>query len=94
MSNGVWIIAEHREGKLKKISFELLTVGRQLASKIGQPLAAILLGYEVDHVVVASYLPEQIVTNKDIVKMGFKGLPIILERGLGAKERYGIELSH
>ncbi len=48
MSNGVWIIAEQREGKLKKVSFELLSIGRELASKIGQPLAAILLGYEVE----------------------------------------------
>ena len=48
MSNGVWIIAEQREGKLKKVSFELLSVGRELASKIGQPLAAILLGHEVE----------------------------------------------
>ena len=48
MSNGVWIIAEQREGKLKKISLELLTVGGKLASQIGQPLAAILLGHEVE----------------------------------------------
>jgi len=48
MSNGVWIIAEQREGKLKKVSLELLTIGRKLASKIGQPLAAILLGHEVE----------------------------------------------
>jgi electron transfer flavoprotein alpha subunit len=48
MSNGVWIIAEQREGRLKRVSFELLTIGRKLASKIGQPLAAALLGYEVE----------------------------------------------
>jgi electron transfer flavoprotein alpha subunit len=48
MSNGVWIIAEQREGKLKKVSFELLTIGRKLASKTGGTLAAVLLGYEVE----------------------------------------------
>jgi electron transfer flavoprotein alpha subunit len=48
MSNGVWVIAEQREGKLKKISFELLTIGRKLASKIGQPLTALLLGHEIE----------------------------------------------
>lgn len=48
MSNGVWIITEQREGKLKKISFELLTIGRKLASKTGEPLAAILLGHNVE----------------------------------------------
>lgn len=46
-----------------------------------------LLGYEVDHIVTASYLPEKIVSNEDIVKMGFKGSSKTLERGLGAKER-------
>ena len=49
MSNGVWIIAEQREGKLKKVSFELLTIGRKLASKIGEPFSAILLGYGVEN---------------------------------------------
>lgn len=48
MSNGVWIIAEQKEGKLKKVSFELLSAGIKLASKISQPLAALLLGYEVE----------------------------------------------
>jgi len=48
MSNGVWIIAEQREGRLKKVSFELLTIGKKLASKTGEPLAAIFLGYEVE----------------------------------------------
>ncbi|MFQ6003573.1 MAG: electron transfer flavoprotein subunit alpha/FixB family protein [Candidatus Zixiibacteriota bacterium] len=48
MTNGVWIIAEQKEGKLKKVSFELLTIGRKLASKIGEPLVAMLLGYGVE----------------------------------------------
>jgi electron transfer flavoprotein alpha subunit len=48
MSNGVWIIAEQRDGKLKKVSFELLTIGRKLASKSSEPLSAVLLGYEVE----------------------------------------------
>lgn len=46
-----------------------------------------MLGYEVDHIVTASYLPEQIVTNQDIIKMGFRGPAFVLERGLGVKER-------
>lgn len=49
MSNGVWSIAEQREGKLKKVSFELLSIGRKLASKIGEPLAAVLLGHGVEN---------------------------------------------
>jgi len=41
----------------------------------------------MDKIITASYLPEKIVTNEDIVKMGFKGSSKALERGLGVKER-------
>lgn len=62
MSNGVWIIAEQREGKLKKVSFELLTIGRKLASKTGEPLAAILLGHGVEKLAgeLEAFGPEKI----------------------------------
>jgi electron transfer flavoprotein alpha subunit len=71
MSNGVWIIAEQREGKLKKVSFELLTIGRKLASKIGEPLAAVLLGYGVDNLAreLEAYGPDKIfVCDVEILK--------------------------
>jgi electron transfer flavoprotein alpha subunit len=69
MSNGVWIIAEQREGKLKKVSFELLTIGRKLASKIGEPLASILIGYEVEKLAkeLEAYGPEKIFVCDDEV---------------------------
>ncbi len=44
---GVWIFAEQREGKLLNAGLELLGAGRKLADKLGQELAAVLLGNNV-----------------------------------------------
>jgi electron transfer flavoprotein alpha subunit len=71
MSNGIWIITEQREGKPKKVSFELLTIGRKLASKIGEPLAAVLLGCGVDNLAreLEAYGPDKIfVCDDEILK--------------------------
>jgi electron transfer flavoprotein alpha subunit len=48
MSNDVWIVAEQKEGKLKKVSFELLGIGKRLAEKTGGSLSAALLGHRVE----------------------------------------------
>ncbi len=47
MAQGIWIVAEQREGEIKKISFELVSEGRRLADKLGQPLTAVLLGHNI-----------------------------------------------
>jgi electron transfer flavoprotein alpha subunit len=47
MAQGIWIVAEQRDGELKKISFELVSEGRRLADKLGQPLTAVLLGHNI-----------------------------------------------
>ena len=47
MAHGIWIVAEQREGELRKISFELVSEGRRLADKMGQPVTAILLGSDI-----------------------------------------------
>jgi len=44
MKNGVWTLAEQHEGKLKAVSFELLSRGRSLADKRGAKLSSILIG--------------------------------------------------
>ena len=41
----------------------------------------------MDRIITASYLPDKVVTNEDIVKAGFEGSSQTLERGLGVKER-------
>jgi electron transfer flavoprotein alpha subunit len=44
MAQGVWAIAEQRDGEIRKISFEIVSEGRRLADALGQPLTAVLLG--------------------------------------------------
>jgi electron transfer flavoprotein alpha subunit len=44
---GVWVYAEQRGGALVSVTLELLNKGRQLADKLGQPLHAVLLGYDM-----------------------------------------------
>jgi len=51
---GIWVFPEQRSGELKKVSFEILTIGRKLADKAGEELAALLLGSGV--VMLASEL--------------------------------------
>ncbi|MBU3196535.1 electron transfer flavoprotein subunit alpha/FixB family protein [Clostridium algidicarnis] len=45
---GVWVFAEQRDGKLQKISLELIAKGREMADKLGVKLTSLLLGNDVD----------------------------------------------
>ena len=47
MAQGIWIVAEQREGELKKISFELTSEAKRLADEMGQLVTAILLGSNI-----------------------------------------------
>jgi electron transfer flavoprotein alpha subunit len=51
MPNDIWILAEHQEGKVKKIVFELLSAGIEFSKKTGQKVAALLLGSELEEAV-------------------------------------------
>ena len=42
----VWVFAEQEEGKLSEVPFELLGKGRELADRLGVPLAAEDLFYQ------------------------------------------------
>jgi electron transfer flavoprotein alpha subunit len=44
MSNEIWVFVEQREGKVRKITFELLSAGAEFAKTTGSRVAAILLG--------------------------------------------------
>ena len=44
----VWVFAEQEEGKLSEVPFELLGKGRELADRLGVPLAAVLMGDKVE----------------------------------------------
>jgi electron transfer flavoprotein alpha subunit len=48
MAKGVWIIAEQRDGALRKISFELASAARKLADQLGAEVSAVLLGSGIE----------------------------------------------
>jgi electron transfer flavoprotein alpha subunit len=45
---GVWVVAEHYDGALHSVSFELLGAGRKLADKLKVELAAVLIGHQLE----------------------------------------------
>ena len=47
MAQGVWTIAEQRDGALRKITYEIVSEGRRLADVLGQELTVILLGSNI-----------------------------------------------
>jgi len=44
---GIWVFAEKHGNHLRNVTLELLSEGRKLADKLGEPLAALLLGRNV-----------------------------------------------
>jgi electron transfer flavoprotein alpha subunit len=48
MAKGVFVIAEQRDGALRKVSFELASAARKLADQTGDEVSAILLGSGVE----------------------------------------------
>ena len=48
MPTGVWVFAEQRDGKLKKVALEMVTTGKIIAQQLGEELHAVILGSEVD----------------------------------------------
>ena len=49
MAGEVWVLAEHKEGKLKRVSFESLGQGLTLAKKLNTDCTALLLGDGVEN---------------------------------------------
>ena len=45
--HGLWVVAEHLHGQLRRGTYELLGEGRRLADTLGVELAAVLLGNQV-----------------------------------------------
>jgi electron transfer flavoprotein alpha subunit len=44
---GVWVIAEHRDGRLADVTLELLGAARPMADKLGHKVTAVVLGHQV-----------------------------------------------
>jgi electron transfer flavoprotein alpha subunit len=47
MPQGVWTIAEQRDGDIRKITYEIVSEGRRLADALGQELTVVLLGSNI-----------------------------------------------
>jgi electron transfer flavoprotein alpha subunit len=47
-SSMIFVLAEHRRGELRDVTFEMLGKGQELAAAMGVPLAVVLLGHNVD----------------------------------------------
>lgn len=67
MASGVWVFAEQRGGELRKVTHELLSVGRRFADSLGQELVAVLLGKDVRGLVdgIAAYGTDRILVADD-----------------------------
>ncbi|MFZ5648222.1 MAG: electron transfer flavoprotein subunit alpha/FixB family protein [Bacillota bacterium] len=44
MAKGIWVFVEQRDGKIKKVTYELLSAGRKVADSLGEELCAVLPG--------------------------------------------------
>ena len=47
MAQGIMIVAELREGEIRKVSYEIISEGKRLADKLGQKVTALLIGSNV-----------------------------------------------
>ena len=48
MAKGIFVIAEQREGALRKVSFELVSTARKLADQASEEVCAVLLGSGIE----------------------------------------------
>lgn len=46
---GVWVYIEQSGGQAKSVGYEILGQGRKLADELGEELAAVIVGYNVEH---------------------------------------------
>lgn len=47
MAKGIWVFVEQRDGKVRKVTYEMLSEGRKLVDNFGGELAAVLVGSNV-----------------------------------------------
>lgn len=47
MAQGVWTIAEQRDGEIRKVTYEVISEGRRVADALGQDLTVVLLGSNI-----------------------------------------------
>lgn len=59
---GILVYAEHKDGKIKKVAFEILSEAKKLAARKGEALCAALIGSEVEQLaqLLAPYGAERV----------------------------------
>lgn len=62
MPKGIWIFVEQAAGKIRKISFELLSQGRKIADQTGEPLVVVITGEGIANLAqeIAGYGADQV----------------------------------
>ncbi|HHY26127.1 MAG TPA: electron transfer flavoprotein subunit alpha/FixB family protein [Desulfitobacterium dehalogenans] len=62
MPKGIWIFVEQADGKVRKISLEILSQGRKIADQTGEPLVAVIAGDGISNLAqeAASYGADQV----------------------------------
>ncbi len=55
MNKDVWVFIEQRNGKPADVSFELLSKGRRLAENLKGNLKAVVIGYNVKHIIEETF---------------------------------------
>lgn len=67
MANGIWIIIEQHKLEIRKVSLELLSQGRIIADKTGEPLVAVILGKGIAELSkkVAAYGADKVIVVDD-----------------------------
>ena len=48
MAKGVWMVAEQRDGALRKVSFEIASAARKLADELGEEVCTVVIGSGVE----------------------------------------------
>lgn len=67
MAKGIWIIVEQSNSEIRKVSLELLSQGRILADRTGEPLAAVILGKDIAELAdkAAAYGADKVILVED-----------------------------
>jgi Electron transfer flavoprotein, alpha subunit len=67
MAKGIWIVIEQSKLEIRKVSLELLSQGRIIADKTGEPLIAVILGKGVTDLAkrVAAYGADKVILVDD-----------------------------
>lgn len=48
MAKGIWVIAEQRDGKLKKVTLEMISKAKEIAAQSGEEVVVLLLGSQIE----------------------------------------------